>query len=100
MYSEISENILYVKKNYLTELKHFLESEDSSVLTEKQHFIMYLRAVGCSMDEIGKRLDISKTAVFKSIKLSEKKIKKVLSESGLTNPGEFLVSGGDYEKEI
>ncbi|MDO4482682.1 MAG: hypothetical protein Q4C14_08205 [Bacillota bacterium] len=100
MYSEISENIISVKKNYFTELKNFLESENSSVLTEKQHCIMYLRASGCSMDEISKRLDISKTAVFKSIKLSEKKINKILNESGLTNSDDFSMYGGDYEKEI
>lgn len=82
MYSEISENILSVKRNYFTELKHFLESENSSVLTEKQHVIMYLRASGCSMDEISRKLEISKTAVFKSIKLSEKKINKVLMNRG------------------
>ena len=100
MYSEISENIAFVRNNYLTELKRFLESDKSSVLTEKQHFIMYLRASGCSMDEIGKRLDISKTAVFKSIKLSEKKIKKAINEAGLTNTGDILMFGGYYEKEV
>lgn len=76
MHSEISENIYAVKRVYLSELNSFLNSEKSSVLTEKQHFIMMLRAKGLSMDEIGEKLNISKTAVYKSIKLSEKKIYK------------------------
>lgn len=74
MFSEISENIYSVKRSYLAELQSFLKSERSSVLTERQHFIMTLRAKGLTMDEIGEKLNISKTAVYKSIKLSEKKI--------------------------
>ncbi|MBE6021509.1 MAG: HTH domain-containing protein [Clostridiales bacterium] len=74
MYSEISENIYSVKRSYLAELQNFLNSDRSSVLTERQHFIMELRAKGLTMDEIGEKLKISKTAVYKSIKLSEKKI--------------------------
>lgn len=78
MCSEMSETISSVKRNYLAELQSFLNSERSSVLTEKQRFIMLMRSKGFTMDEIGDRLNISKTAVYKSIKLSEKKMNKMI----------------------
>lgn len=78
MYSEINENIGKVRKNYYNELSRFLLESESSILTERQHAVMTMRARGMSMEEIAKSLNVSRTAVFKSIKLSEKKIKKML----------------------
>lgn len=75
MFREISENLTQVKRRYLTELQHFLKHTGGAILTEKQFLIMSFRAKGCSMDEIAEKLGISKTAVYKSIQRSEKKIK-------------------------
>ena len=77
MYSEINDNINEVKRIYHNELSRFLMREESSILTQRQHKVMSMRAKGMSMEEIALKLNVSRTAIFKSIKQSEKKIRKL-----------------------
>lgn len=77
MYSELNDNINEVKRIYHNELSLFLMKEESSILTQRQHAVMTMRAKGMTMEEIALKLNVSRTAIFKSVKLSEKKIRKM-----------------------
>ena len=75
MYERLTEDIRSVRKNSLDELQIFLDQYGEELLTPRQMQVLTLRARGLSMSRIGTELGISKTAVQKSIRLSEKKIR-------------------------
>ncbi len=75
MYEQLTEDIRSVRKNSLDELQIFLDQYGEELLTPRQMQVLTLRARGLSMSRIGTELGISKTAVQKSIRLSEKKIR-------------------------
>lgn len=75
MYEQLTEDIRYVRKKSLSELQFFLDRHGKELLTHRQMQVLTLRARGLSMNRIGIELGISKTAVQKSIRLSEKKIR-------------------------
>lgn len=82
MYRQLTEDIRYVRQNALAELKIFLDRHGEELLTPRQLEILSLRARGLSMSRIGRELGISKTAVQKSIRLSEKKIRCFAENKG------------------
>lgn len=82
MYEQLTEDIRYVRKKSLSELQFFLDRHGKELLTHRQMQVLTLRARGLSMNRIGIELGISKTAVQKSIRLSEKKIRSFSEAEG------------------
>ena len=82
MYEQLTEDIRSVRKNSLDELQIFLDQYGEELLTPRQMQVLTLRARGLSMSRIGTELGISKTAVQKSIRLSEKKIRDFSEDRG------------------
>ncbi len=82
MYEQLTEDIRSVRKNTLDELQIFLDQYGEELLTPRQMQVLTLRARGLSMSRIGTELGISKTAVQKSIRLSEKKIRDFSEDRG------------------
>ncbi len=82
MYEQLTEDIRYVRKKSLSELQFFLDRHGKELLTHRQMQVLTLRARGLSMNRIGMELGISKTAVQKSIRLSEKKIRNFSEAEG------------------
>ena len=82
MYEQLTEDIRYVRKKSLSELQFFLDRHGEELLTPRQMQVLTLRARGLSMNRIGIELGISKTAVQKSIRLSEKKIRNFSEAEG------------------
>ena len=82
MVREMTEDIRYVKENSLRELRVFMDRHGREVLTARQFQVLTLRAKGLSMGKIAEELGISKTAVRKSICLSEKKIRLFTESEG------------------
>ena len=76
MYQEMSEDIRLVKEHSLRELQSFIQCHGAEILTPRQIQIMSLRASGKSLGRIASELGVSKTAIQKSVRLSEKKIVK------------------------
>ncbi len=74
MHRQMTEDIRQVRENSLRELRRFIDNHGRRVLTERQIEVLSLRAAGKSLGRIAEELGISKTAVQKSIRLSEKKI--------------------------
>ena len=74
MHRQMTEDIRQVRENSLRELQRFIEDHGCKILTARQIEVLSLRACGKSLGRIAEELGISKTAVKKSIRLSEKKI--------------------------
>ena len=74
MHRQMTEDIRLVRENSLRELQRFIDDHGKKVLTKRQIEVLSHRARGKSLGRIAGELGVSKTAVQKSIRQSEKKI--------------------------
>ncbi len=74
MAAEMKENISQIREYSNAAKIKFICGPQCPELTERQKDVLLLRARGFSYQKIGEALGISKTAAYKILKSSEKKI--------------------------
>ena len=77
MSKEMGETIRDLKRYYLRDYGRMLAEKGESLFSKKQLMVLELRSKGFTFEEIGKRLGISKVAVYKMEKRCEKKMNQI-----------------------
>ena len=73
----MGETIRDLKRYYLRDYGRMLAEKGESLFSKKQLMVLELRSKGFTFEEIGKRLGISKVAVYKMEKRCEKKMNQI-----------------------